>query len=72
VDCSLTPEQEQFKKQIWDFVQQHLTPELRDEVERKQYSIGVLGKKFFRLMAEQRWLGILTKRIEGKAINWAG
>jgi 3-oxocholest-4-en-26-oyl-CoA dehydrogenase alpha subunit len=58
MDFSLTPEQEQFKKQVRDFVQEHLTPQLRDEVEREQYSIGPLGKEFVRLMGQQRWLGI--------------
>ncbi len=58
MDFSLSPEQEQFKKQVHDFIQQHLTPQLRDEVEREQYSIGPLGKKFVRLMGQQGWLGI--------------
>jgi 3-oxocholest-4-en-26-oyl-CoA dehydrogenase alpha subunit len=58
MDFSLTPEQEQFKKQVRDFVREHLTPELRDEVEREQYSIGPLGKQFVRLMGRQGWLGI--------------
>ncbi|HEV3108853.1 MAG TPA: acyl-CoA dehydrogenase family protein [Candidatus Binataceae bacterium] len=65
MDFSLTPEQEQFQKQVRDFVQQHLTPELRDEVEREQYSIGPLGKKFVRLMGEQGWLGIGWPRQYG-------
>ncbi len=58
MDFSLTPEQEQFKNQVRDFVLKHLTPELRDEVEREQYSIGPLGKQFVRLMGQQGWLGI--------------
>jgi alkylation response protein AidB-like acyl-CoA dehydrogenase len=58
MDFSLSPEQEQFKQQVHDFIQQHLTPELRDEVEREQYSIGPLGKQFVRLMGQQGWLGI--------------
>ena len=35
MDFSLTPEQEQFKKQVRDFVHEHLTAELRDEVNEK-------------------------------------
>jgi alkylation response protein AidB-like acyl-CoA dehydrogenase len=58
VDFSLTPEQEAFKKQVRDFINQHLTPELREEVEREQYAIGPLGKKFVRRMGRQGWLGI--------------
>jgi alkylation response protein AidB-like acyl-CoA dehydrogenase len=58
VDFSLTPEQEAFQKQVRDFIQEHLTPELREEVEREQYAIGPLGKKFVRLMGRQGWLGI--------------
>jgi 3-oxocholest-4-en-26-oyl-CoA dehydrogenase alpha subunit len=65
VDFCLTPEQEQFKKQVRDFIQQHLTPELRDEIEREQYSIGPLGKKFVRLMGQQGWLGIGWPRQYG-------
>jgi 3-oxocholest-4-en-26-oyl-CoA dehydrogenase alpha subunit len=65
VDFSLTPEQERLKKQIRSFVDQYLTPELRDEVEREQYSIGPLGKKFIRLMGRQRWLGIGWPRQYG-------
>jgi len=65
VDFSLTPEQEQFKNQVRDFIQKHLTPELRDEVEREQYSIGPLGKKFVRLMGQQGWLGIGWPRQYG-------
>jgi alkylation response protein AidB-like acyl-CoA dehydrogenase len=58
VDFSLTPEQKAFQLQVRQFVQQHLTPELREEVEREQYAIGPLGKKFVRLMGELGWLGI--------------
>jgi 3-oxocholest-4-en-26-oyl-CoA dehydrogenase alpha subunit len=58
VDFSLSPEQEQFRKQIKDFLEENLTPELRDEVDREQYSIGALGKKFVRRMGEKGWLGI--------------
>lgn len=58
MDFSLTPEQEVFQKQVRQFVQEHLTPELRAEVEREQYAIGPLGKKFVRLMGQLGWLGI--------------
>jgi alkylation response protein AidB-like acyl-CoA dehydrogenase len=58
VDFSLTPEQEAFQNQVRRFIQEHLTPELRDEVEREQYAIGPLGKEFVRLMGRQGWLGI--------------
>ncbi|HEV3110714.1 MAG TPA: acyl-CoA dehydrogenase family protein [Candidatus Binataceae bacterium] len=58
MDFSLTPEQEAFQKQVGQFIHEHLTPELRDEVEREQYAIGPLGKKFVRLMGQQGWLGI--------------
>jgi 3-oxocholest-4-en-26-oyl-CoA dehydrogenase alpha subunit len=65
VDFSLTPEQEQFKNWVKDFVRQHLTPELRDEIDREQYSIGALGKKFVRLLGQQGWLGIGWPRQYG-------
>jgi alkylation response protein AidB-like acyl-CoA dehydrogenase len=65
VDFSLTPEQEQFRRQVRDFIQEHLTPELRDELDREQYSIGPLGKKFIRLMGQQGWLGIGWPREYG-------
>jgi 3-oxocholest-4-en-26-oyl-CoA dehydrogenase alpha subunit len=58
VDFSLTPEQETFQSQIRQFIHEHLTPELREEVEREQYAIGPLGKKFVRLLGRQGWLGI--------------
>jgi len=35
VDFSLTPKQEEFRKQVRRFVQEQLTPELREEVERE-------------------------------------
>jgi 3-oxocholest-4-en-26-oyl-CoA dehydrogenase alpha subunit len=58
VDFSLTPEQEAFQKRVRQFIHEHLTPQLREEVEREQYAIGPLGKKFVRLMGQQGWLGI--------------
>jgi len=58
VDFSLTPEQEAFQQQVRQFIHEHLTPELSEEVEREQYAIGPLGKKFVRLMGRQGWLGI--------------
>ena len=58
MDFSLSPEQEAFQKQVRQFIHEHLTTELRDEVEREQYAIGPLGKKFVRLMGQQGWLGI--------------
>jgi 3-oxocholest-4-en-26-oyl-CoA dehydrogenase alpha subunit len=65
MDFSLTPEQEQFKKQVRDFIQEHLTPQLREEVERLHWSIGPLGKRFVRLMGQQGWLGVGWPREYG-------
>jgi alkylation response protein AidB-like acyl-CoA dehydrogenase len=65
VDFSLTAEQEAFRKQVRDFIRDHLTAELRDEVEREQYAIGPLGKQFVRLMGRQGWLGIGWPREYG-------
>jgi 3-oxocholest-4-en-26-oyl-CoA dehydrogenase alpha subunit len=65
LDFSLTPEQEAFQKQVRDFIAEHLTPELREEVEREQYAIGTLGKEFVRLMGRQGWLGIGWPREYG-------
>ena len=65
MDFSLTPEQEAFQKQVRQFIQQHLTQELREEVEREQYAIGPLGKQFVRLMGRQGWLGIGWPREYG-------
>jgi alkylation response protein AidB-like acyl-CoA dehydrogenase len=65
LDFSLTPEQEEFQQQVRGFIHDHLTPELRDEVEREQYAIGPLGKKFVRLMGRQGWLGIGWPREYG-------
>lgn len=58
MDFSLTPEQEAFQKQVRQFIQAHLTPELREEVEREQYAVGPLGKQFIKLMGRVGWLGI--------------
>ncbi|HLI63603.1 MAG TPA: acyl-CoA dehydrogenase family protein [Terriglobales bacterium] len=65
MDFSLTPEQESFQKQVRQFIHEHLTPELRAEVEREQYAIGPLGKQFVRLMGQQGWLGIGWPREYG-------
>lgn len=65
MDFSLSPEQEAFKQEVRRFVGEHLTPELRAEVEREQYSIGPLGKQFLKLMGRQRWLGIGWPREYG-------
>jgi 3-oxocholest-4-en-26-oyl-CoA dehydrogenase alpha subunit len=65
VDFSLTPEQEAFQKEVRTFIEEHLTPELREEVEREQYAIGPLGKQFVRLMGQQGWLGIGWPREYG-------
>ncbi len=65
MDFSLSPEQEAFQKQVRRFIHEHLTPELRDEVEREQYAIGPLGKTFVRLMGQQGWLGIGWPREYG-------
>ena len=54
-----------FEKQVRRFVDEHLTPELREEVEREQYAIGPLGKQFVRLMGRQGWLGIGWPREYG-------
>ncbi|MGO9060919.1 MAG: acyl-CoA dehydrogenase family protein [Candidatus Binataceae bacterium] len=58
MDFSLTPEQEAFQKQVRQFIQEHLTPEFREEVEREQYAVGPLGKQFIKLMGRLGWLGI--------------
>jgi len=58
VDFSFTPEQEAFRQEVSRFIGEHLTPELREEVEREQYAVGPLGKQFVRLMGRQGWLGI--------------
>ena len=65
MDFSLSPEQEAFKKEIRRFVDENLTPELRAEVEREQYSIGPLGKQFLKLMGRQGWLGVGWPREYG-------
>lgn len=65
MDFSLSPEQEAFKKKIRRFVDENLTPELRAEVEREQYSIGPLGKQFLKLMGRRRLLGIGWPREYG-------
>jgi len=65
MDFSLSPEQEAFEKEIRRFVDENLTPELRAEVEREQYSIGPLGKQFLKLMGRQGWLGIGWPREYG-------
>jgi len=65
VDFSLSPEQEAFQQQVRRFIHEHLTADLRDEVEREQYAIGPLGKKFVRLMGQQGWLGIGWPREYG-------
>ncbi len=65
MDFSLSPEQEAFEKEIRRFVDKNLTPELRAEVEREQYSIGPLGKQFLKLMGRQGWLGIGWPREYG-------
>ena len=65
MDFSLSPEQEAFEKGTRRFVDENLTPELRAEVEREQYSIGPLGKQFLKLMGRQGWLGIGWPREYG-------
>ena len=65
MDFSLSPEQEAFEKEIRRFVDENLTPELRAEVEREQYSIGPLGKQFLKLMGRRRLLGIGWPREYG-------
>ena len=65
MDFSLSPEQEAFEKEIRRFVDQNLSPQLRAEVEREQYSIGPLGKQFLKLMGRQGWLGIGWPREYG-------
>lgn len=65
MDFSFSPEQQAFERQVRRFVDENLTPELRAEVEREQFSIGPLGKQFLKLMGRQGWLGVGWPREYG-------
>ena len=65
MDFRFTPEQEQFREEIREFLAQHLSDELRAEIASSGHTPGPLGKQFLRLLGEHGWLGVGWPREYG-------
>lgn len=58
MDFRFTAEQEQFRRDIRRFLDEHVTEELRQENATSGHTPGPLAKRFLRLLGERGWLGV--------------
>jgi alkylation response protein AidB-like acyl-CoA dehydrogenase len=59
MDFGFTPENEAFRREVRQFIAEHVTPELRDELGRwRREGPGPLTRELFRKLADKQWIGM--------------
>jgi 3-oxocholest-4-en-26-oyl-CoA dehydrogenase alpha subunit len=59
MDFGFTPDNEAFRSEVRQFIAEHVTPELRDELERwRREGPGPLTRALFRKLADKQWIGM--------------
>ena len=64
MDFNFTPEEEAFQKEVCDFLDREITPEIHSE-KPALYGPGPAGRKLLRKLGEKRWLCITWPRQYG-------
>lgn len=59
MDFGFTPENESFRREVREFLAEHITPELRAELDEQQEGrAGPLAREFRRRLGEKGWIGM--------------